>query len=35
MAWAVVLLCLILGALVTLRASGRKQDFQRAKNDED
>lgn len=35
MAWAIVLLCLILGSLIALKPSGRKQDFKRAKNAED
>ena len=32
MAWAIILLCFILGAIAALRPSGRKQDFERAKN---
>jgi len=32
MAWAIILLCLILGALLALRPSGRKVDFERKKN---
>lgn len=35
MTWAIVLLCIILGALVALRPSGRKKDFARAKGGED
>lgn len=35
MAWGIVLLCFILGALVTLKPSGRKTDFKREKNTED
>jgi len=31
MTWAIILLCFILGALIALRPSGRKQDFKRAK----
>lgn len=31
MAWAVILLCVILGSFSTLRSSGRKTDFRRAK----
>lgn len=32
MAWAIVLLCFILGSLVALRPSGRKLDIKRPKN---
>jgi hypothetical protein len=35
MAWGLVFLCAILGALSALRPSGRKQDFKRAKDEED
>jgi hypothetical protein len=35
MAWAIVLLCLILGSLITLRPSGRKLDIKRAKSDKE
>ena len=31
MAWAVLLLCIILGCLGTLRPSGRSEDFKRVK----
>ena len=33
MAWALVLLCVILGCLGTLRPSGRAADFKRMKED--
>ncbi len=35
MAWAIVLLCFILGGLVALKPSGRKTDFKRAKSEDD
>jgi hypothetical protein len=31
MAWAIVLLCVVLGGLAALRPSGRAHDFKRAK----
>lgn len=34
MAWALVLLCTILGALGALRPSGRAADFKRSKDED-
>jgi hypothetical protein len=34
MAWGLVLLCIILGALGALRPSGRTQDFRRIKEED-
>ena len=34
MAWAIILLCVILGSFSVLRPSGRKLDFRRAKQEE-
>jgi hypothetical protein len=35
MAWAIILLCFILGSMIALRPSGRKKDFARSKNVDD
>ena len=34
MAWAIVILCIILGGLATLRPSGRQADFKRVKEED-
>lgn len=34
MKWAIVLLCVILGAFASLRASGRSKDFRRPVDDD-
>ncbi len=34
MAWGLLLLCVILGGLVTLRSSGRQQEFKRFKEED-
>lgn len=35
MAWGLVILCAIIGALGALRPSGRKQEFKRVQEDDD
>jgi hypothetical protein len=35
MKWGLVILCVFLGSFGTLRASGRKKEIQRSKDDED
>lgn len=34
MAWAVILLCMILGSFAALRPAGRKFDFRRSKDED-
>jgi len=34
MAWGLLLLCVILGGLTSLRPSGRQQDFKRQKEED-
>lgn len=34
MAWAVLLLCVVLGSMSALRPSGRSHDFRRVKEEE-
>ena len=34
MAWGLLLLCVILGGLATLRSSGRSEDFKRMKEED-
>lgn len=34
MAWGLVILCAVLGALGALRPSGRQQEFKRVKDDD-
>jgi len=35
MKWGLVILCVILGSFAALRASGRKKEIQRSKDEED